>query len=232
MKVCAATVIMCSALLVGQAVADDGEDARVQSISKTITVLSECQKLATNETERAHWDKRLELAHKELAHAKRVVQLSEEEKDFAARRQTSAEEYLLVLLATVEVDMSKSQDRIEDRISDINRLKAERAELEVERAAARTAKEQDADANAERKSLIRNIDAELLARTIIDGSGLAHYQTARDDLSLEFFEVSDRVASLDWDIPTVQQYHRMMSQEMAREEAALVSSHEASPAAA
>ena len=75
-------------------------------------------------------------------------------------------------------------------------------------------------------------DAELLARTIIDGSGLAHYQTARDDLSLEFFEVSDRVASLDWDIPTVQQYHRMMSQEMAREEAALVSSHEASPAAA
>jgi flavin-dependent dehydrogenase len=66
-------------------------------------------------------------------------------------------------------------------------------------------------------------DAELLAHAIVDGRSLAEYQTARDDLSLEFFEVSDRVASLDWDIPTVQQYHRMMSKEMGREEEALAS---------
>ncbi len=66
-------------------------------------------------------------------------------------------------------------------------------------------------------------DAELLAHAIVDGRSLAEYQTARDDLSLEFFELSDRVASLDWDIPTVQQYHRMMSKEMGREEEALAS---------
>jgi flavin-dependent dehydrogenase len=70
-------------------------------------------------------------------------------------------------------------------------------------------------------------DAELLSRAIINGTGLAEYQTARDDLSLEFFEVSDRVASLDWDIPTVQQYHRMMSREMGREEEALVAMRDA-----
>jgi flavin-dependent dehydrogenase len=64
-------------------------------------------------------------------------------------------------------------------------------------------------------------DAELLAHAIVDGRSLADYQTARDDLSHEFFELSDRVASLDWDIPTVQQYHRMMSKEMGREEEAL-----------
>jgi 2-polyprenyl-6-methoxyphenol hydroxylase-like FAD-dependent oxidoreductase len=75
-------------------------------------------------------------------------------------------------------------------------------------------------------------DAELLSRAIIDGTGLAEYQTARDDLSLEFFEVSDRVASLEWDIPTVQQYHRMMSKEMAREEDALVATESASATAA
>jgi flavin-dependent dehydrogenase len=66
-------------------------------------------------------------------------------------------------------------------------------------------------------------DADILARTIAEGASLAEYQTARDDLSLKFFEVSDRVASCDWDIPTVQQYHRIMSQEMAREEEAMLS---------
>jgi hypothetical protein len=60
---------------------------------------------------------------------------------------------------------------------------------------------------------------------------LAAYQTARDDLSLKFFEISDRVAALDWDIPTVQQYHRMMSQEMGREEEALMTVENASAAA-
>jgi 2-polyprenyl-6-methoxyphenol hydroxylase-like FAD-dependent oxidoreductase len=73
-------------------------------------------------------------------------------------------------------------------------------------------------------------DAELLAHAIVDGRSLAEYQTARDDLSLEFFEVSDRVASLDWDIPTVQQYHRMMSKEMGREEDALVALTAPAPA--
>ena len=74
-------------------------------------------------------------------------------------------------------------------------------------------------------------DAELLARAIIDGTGLAEYQNTRDDLSLKFFEISDRVASLDWDIPTVQQYHRMMSQEMRREEEALVATGDLSATA-
>jgi flavin-dependent dehydrogenase len=68
-------------------------------------------------------------------------------------------------------------------------------------------------------------DADILARTIAEGASLASYQTARDDLSLRFFEVSDRVASLDWDIPTLRQYHRIMSQEMAGEEASMIGAH-------
>jgi flavin-dependent dehydrogenase len=75
-------------------------------------------------------------------------------------------------------------------------------------------------------------DADILARTIAEGASLAAYQMARDDLSLKFFEISDRVASLDWDIPTVQQYHRMMSQEMGREEDALATMANAAASAA
>ena len=65
-------------------------------------------------------------------------------------------------------------------------------------------------------------DADILARSIANGDALGCYQTERDDLSLKFFEISDRVASLDWDIPMVQQYHQMMSHEMRREEDALM----------
>ena len=75
-------------------------------------------------------------------------------------------------------------------------------------------------------------DADILARTVLNGESLACYQNARDDLSLEFFEISDRVASLDWDIPTVQRYHQMMSREMGREEDAIVASERASASAA
>jgi len=71
-------------------------------------------------------------------------------------------------------------------------------------------------------------DADILARTIAEGDRLACYQTARDDLSLKFFEISDRVASLDWDITAVQEYHRMMSQEMNREEDAIIAADRAS----
>jgi len=65
-------------------------------------------------------------------------------------------------------------------------------------------------------------DAALLTRVLTEGRSLVEYQMARDDLSLEFFEISDRVASFDWDISTVQQYHKRMSEEMSREEAALL----------
>lgn len=75
-------------------------------------------------------------------------------------------------------------------------------------------------------------DAQLLAQTIAEGSSLAEYQAARDDLSLRFFELSDRIASFDWDIATVQQYHQMMSREMSREEEVLASIGEALPLSA
>lgn len=75
-------------------------------------------------------------------------------------------------------------------------------------------------------------DAALLSSAIAGGSSLAEYQMARDDLSLKFFEASDLIASFDWDIPTLQHYHKIMSQEMSREEEALVTLRESAATAA
>ena len=73
-------------------------------------------------------------------------------------------------------------------------------------------------------------DAHILSQTIVEGASLNSYQLIRDGLSQRFFEISDRVASYDWNIPTVQRYHRIMSEEMGIEERFLSQSRgEAAP---
>jgi flavin-dependent dehydrogenase len=66
-------------------------------------------------------------------------------------------------------------------------------------------------------------DAELLAEAIAAGSerALARYQALRDELALRIFEISDRVASLAWTLPELEELHLALSDEMKREVAAL-----------
>ena len=69
------------------------------------------------------------------------------------------------------------------------------------------------------------IDAELLAQAVITGTAAAFagYQTARDELAGRHFEVTDAVASFEWDLPTLQQLHRALSEEMKKESLAVTS---------
>jgi 2-polyprenyl-6-methoxyphenol hydroxylase-like FAD-dependent oxidoreductase len=63
------------------------------------------------------------------------------------------------------------------------------------------------------------IDAELLAHAVAAGtdSALAGYQSARDALAMDHFEVTDAVASFEWDFPKVQRLHRALSDAMKKE---------------
>jgi menaquinone-9 beta-reductase len=71
------------------------------------------------------------------------------------------------------------------------------------------------------------VDAELLARAVGDGSShaLGGYQRARDERSLAFFELTDAIASFEWDLPALQGMHRALSEEMKREAAAVLALH-------
>jgi len=62
-------------------------------------------------------------------------------------------------------------------------------------------------------------DAELLARAVASGSeaALAGYQAARDAASLELFEVTDRIASFEWDLDEAKAQHKLFARAMARE---------------
>jgi flavin-dependent dehydrogenase len=66
-------------------------------------------------------------------------------------------------------------------------------------------------------------DAELLARAVAEGSesALADYQATRDQLSLGLFRATEEVASFEWDLPSLQRQHLLMSEEMGREVATL-----------
>jgi flavin-dependent dehydrogenase len=63
------------------------------------------------------------------------------------------------------------------------------------------------------------INAELLAHAAAAGTeaAFAGYQSARDSLAGKHFEVTDAVASFEWDLAQVQQLHRALSEEMKKE---------------
>ena len=67
------------------------------------------------------------------------------------------------------------------------------------------------------------IAAELLAQAAAAGTAAAFagYQSARDHLAVQHFEVTDAVASFAWDLPKVQQLHRALSDEMKKESLAV-----------
>lgn len=67
-------------------------------------------------------------------------------------------------------------------------------------------------------------DAELLAGAAAAGgdAALEEWERRRDELSLRFFDLTDRVAAYDWTLAEVAQLHRELAREMSREVEALV----------
>jgi flavin-dependent dehydrogenase len=76
-------------------------------------------------------------------------------------------------------------------------------------------------------------DAELLARAVGRGSdhALAEYQSIRDSLSQELFEITDAIAGFGWDFDRLKQLHHDLSRAMNREVDALLGLDAASTAA-
>ncbi|MEM1428282.1 MAG: FAD-dependent oxidoreductase [Pseudomonadota bacterium] len=67
-------------------------------------------------------------------------------------------------------------------------------------------------------------DAKLLSEALLSGgtAALGGYQETRDALSTEFFEVTDKIAALDWSLDEVQHLHRELHRLMRIEQEALL----------
>jgi flavin-dependent dehydrogenase len=61
-------------------------------------------------------------------------------------------------------------------------------------------------------------DAELLARAVVgrDG-GLESYEASRDEFAVDMLDVTDEIASFQWDLENIQELHLRLSKEMNRE---------------
>ena len=46
---------------------------------------------------------------------------------------------------------------------------------------------------------------------------LSHYESLRNDLSEGLFDITDFIASYEWDLQSVKERHLLMSKEMGRE---------------
>ena len=62
-------------------------------------------------------------------------------------------------------------------------------------------------------------DAELLARAVAEGSdeALEAYQATRNGLAAGLLDVTDQIASFDWDVDEVKELHLQLSKEMKAE---------------
>lgn len=67
-------------------------------------------------------------------------------------------------------------------------------------------------------------DAKLLSDAVLMGGdkALADYQAARDELSIAFFDLTNRIAALDWSLEEVQGYHLDLHQLMRAEQDAVL----------
>jgi flavin-dependent dehydrogenase len=67
-------------------------------------------------------------------------------------------------------------------------------------------------------------DAEFLARAVARGSdrALAEYQSTRDELSRELFDITDAIAGFEWDLESLKPLHMHLSKTMNQEVEALL----------
>ncbi len=62
-------------------------------------------------------------------------------------------------------------------------------------------------------------DAELLANAVVTGTdeALAGYQSERDELAVEFLDLSDQISSFEWDLERLKELLYQLSKLMGRE---------------
>lgn len=75
-------------------------------------------------------------------------------------------------------------------------------------------------------------DAELLARTVLDDQPIADYEARRNAASADLFELTDRIASLEWSLDELKGLHKSLNQVMKSEQLMLAGGADALQAAA
>jgi small-conductance mechanosensitive channel len=159
-----ATVIL---LLASSSFALSKKDPRVRRVEYEIDEISAILSDTTNQTENALWEKRLDLARKELVNVERLVELEKREQALATQRSSGSDHALREALnSVIQVNTNDSVRGILSLKSSIRRRKSERADLEAKLKAAVGDSEDSAKSQADFDSEIKSIDALILSLSL------------------------------------------------------------------
>ena len=137
---------------------------RVERAQATLSNLEAMAKDVTNETERVIWDRRVELAKKEITNAQRLAEIEAREREVEISRQSGKDtgEALRSLLRMIEPDPATLASATVDLDKKMRKARDIRAEKTAEAAGA--AKGEDAaQRKADIEQALRTIDVEIAA---------------------------------------------------------------------
>lgn len=161
-------------------------DPRVQRALAELKTAQEVLAEVTNEADRAVWQARVGLAEKEVTNTRRLVHVEEREELFVSQRRMRTDYHLREALRAVETSTVDAEAQVRDRNFEIRQLKARRASIKpVETAEAET--EEGLDRQALDDLRLRNLDAEILAKSIERDAAELRIRLAREAERIEQF---------------------------------------------
>jgi len=137
---------------------EEEKDARILAATEDFETAKEMLAGTTNEAEIALWERRLYLAERELANARRLAELGEREMTFITGRRLRLDQNLRKALATVKNIPEEDEDITRARSDSIKRLADHRAHLDSQEF---PDTDEGAEKQAAMESRVRNVDTEI-----------------------------------------------------------------------
>lgn len=163
------------------------EDPRIKQAMEELQTAKEMLAEVTNETERATWEQRAALAEKEIANAERLIGVEQREKRFTTEQRHSVDYALREAMAEVDITTAAAETTVRDRNAEIRRLKAQRTQLESMRGPGAPDTDEAMREGADLATHIRNLDEEVLARTLEREAAELRLRIAREETRIETF---------------------------------------------
>ena len=164
----------------------DGENPHIQKARQEFESAQMVLSEVTNETDRLIWQKRVDLAERELANAIRQFELEQEERRFASKRRLGADYALREALRAIETDTESMERTIANREEIIKNLKKQRSDIKPIKETDDESEQASQD-RAETEARIRNIDTEILARSFERDTAELQLKLAQEAIRIETF---------------------------------------------
>ena len=162
-RICLAVLAVSFAVTCG---AQENQNTRISQIEQRIASTKNLLSAATNESDRALWNQRLELLQQDLDNIRKRAALEQKEKTLSEEQKRHAEVALREVLQTINTDATAHTRQSQQLTRTIRDLRAERAKMEEARQGFLEDPQENAERLADIDQRMRNAEEDILARSI------------------------------------------------------------------